>query len=316
MPTDFTSRPLRDTAADRRRFVDRRQDLTTLRRALELHFNVLLLGDPGIGATTLLIRLAASLPDAVRLNAEACGSAAEVLALAVEARGGPAAETQAEAGSRAALGELAGRVTRESTLIVDGLASAIAFELFGRMRDDLWQLDACWILAARTADAPVVTTPPADAFFGATHVLGPLGEDDVVALLARRDPDALLDDATRRRIARRSGGHPGEALRLARVVALSGPEAAFADDGAPALVDRVRAELGEPAARLVRELANNGPVGPSDAALRRRMGWSQPRLYEVFRQLEQGGYLARGAERNGRVGRPRSVYALTDGGPR
>jgi hypothetical protein len=97
---------------------------------------------------------------------------------------------------------------------------------------------------------------------------------------------------------------------------LSGPQAAFAENGEPTLVERVRAELGEPAARLARELANHGPVGPSDEALRRRMGWSQPRLYEVFRQLEQGGFIARGAERNGRVGRPRSVYALNDGGQR
>src|SRR5215218_3656893 len=139
MASDFTTRPLRDTAADRRLFVDRTDDVATLRRAIGLGFSVLVLGEPGIGATTLLIRLAASLPDAVRLNAEACGSAAEVFALAVEARGGAAPP---DAGSRAALRELAGRVTRETTLIVDGLSASVAHEVFGRTRDELWQLEA------------------------------------------------------------------------------------------------------------------------------------------------------------------------------
>ena len=84
-------------------------------------------------------------------------------------------------------------------------------------------------------------------------------------------------------------------------------------EGAAGLLDRVRDELGEPAARLAQELAA-GPTGPSDDALMSRMGWSRPRLYEVFRELEQAEFISRGAERNGRVGRPRAVYALNDGG--
>jgi hypothetical protein len=314
LPSNFSGRPLRDTAADRRRFVDRVSDLEALKRALSLHFNVLALGEAGVGMTTLLNRLVGELYDAVRINAEACESAVDLFALVLEARDGALIDLPDGYGSRKVLADLESRVSRETVVVVDRLAPVIAHDIFGRMRDELWELDARWLLAERKEDAPVVTTPPADAFFDVTHTVPPLALDEVIELLDLRDEDQLLPHEVRVRIAERCEGNPRDALRLARLAVLSGSQAVFGESAAATLLDRVRGELGNPAARLAEELAA-GPAGPSDDALRTRMGWSQPRLYEVFRQLEQAGYVTRSDQRNGRVGRPRAVYALNEGGP-
>lgn len=60
----------------------------------------------------------------------------------------------------------------------------------------------------------------------------------------------------------------------------------------------------EPAARLADDLARNGPSGPSDPELLRRIGWSRPRAYQVFQALQRAGFVEVSSERSGRAGRP------------
>src|SRR5215210_284154 len=78
------------------------------------------------------------------------------------------------------------------------------------MSDEVWQLDARWILAARASDAPLVTTPPAGAFFDATHVLGPR-EPGGAAGRARAGGDRRL--ITRRTRRARAPARPGRRRR-------------------------------------------------------------------------------------------------------
>ncbi|HEY4896025.1 MAG TPA: hypothetical protein VII01_08035, partial [Solirubrobacteraceae bacterium] len=58
------------------------------------------------------------------------------------------------------------------------------------------------------------------------------------------------------------------------------------------------------------DLARNGPSGPSDAQLLRRIGWSRPRAYQVFQALQQAGFAEVSSERSGRAGRPVHTYRL------
>ena len=78
------------------------------------------------------------------------------------------------------------------------------------------------------------------------------------------------------------------------------------------IVEQIDRDLGRPAGRLADELARNGPAGPSDPDLLRRLGWSRPRAYQVFEQLERAGHVEMSAERTGQPGRPRNTYQLRE----
>jgi predicted ArsR family transcriptional regulator len=76
------------------------------------------------------------------------------------------------------------------------------------------------------------------------------------------------------------------------------------------VIEQIERELGEPAARLADDLARNGPSGPSDQQLLRRIGWSRPRAYQVFQALQQAGFADVSSKRTGQAGRPTHTYRL------
>ena len=49
--------------------------------------------------------------------------------------------------------------------------------LFGRLRDELWQLDHQWVVAISRGAAPSMERPPANAFFEERVELEPLDHD-------------------------------------------------------------------------------------------------------------------------------------------
>jgi hypothetical protein len=321
---ELRTRPLRATHADAAFFVQRESDTASLLGALSYGFNAMVVGERGSGKTTLVNLLGARLEEQGWYVAQVAGgrfdSAAEaLLGIARSAAADPSssAETvdlvlrdgadQLETAYRA-LADVAGALPDRSVVNLDGLAPTLVHEIFGRLRDEIWALQLQWVVTGNLEDKAIMLAPPADAFFEQVLTLAPLTEAEIEQLLAQRDPDDELDGNVRTLISERSAGNPGKALVLARQALVSADPVSEINRGS--VVEQIERELGEPAARLADDLARNGPSGPSDSQLLRRIGWSRPRAYQVFQALQQGGFAEVSAERSGRAGRPIHTYTL------
>jgi hypothetical protein len=324
-------RPLRMTPADEDLYVQRSHDLAQIEAGLSYGFNVIVLGERGGGKTTLLNVFERRVMEEelasfgiVLVSGGAMSSATETLdgiARALDPSGTRVARAQAQVLSSpasdpliAAYERLAYVVSglRESKpiMLLDHLSAPLCWELFGRLRDEMWTLDLRWVLAGDLDDQAHLLAPPADAFFEHTIYLTPFDRQEIVELLTRRDHDGQIDDDVRRLIAERCEGNPSRALALARRAVLAEDSLAAVLRGT--VVEQIERELGRPAARLADDLARNGPAGPSDPDLLRRLGWSRPRAYQVFEQLERAGHVEISAERTGQPGRPRNTYRLRE----
>jgi energy-coupling factor transporter ATP-binding protein EcfA2 len=321
---ELRNRPLRATHADAAYLVQRESDMAMLASALSYGFNVMIVGERGSGKSTLVNLLAARLQEessrVVQVPGGRFDSAVGALwgvarRLAAEESGGAeSAELVSREGSDQlegayrALADAAGDLPDRVVIIVDGLPPALVHEIFGRLRDEIWALALQWVLTGNLEDKAILLAPPADAFFEQVLTLAPLSEPEVGQLLDLRDPDGELDMDVRSLISERSAGNPGRALVLARQALVSADPVSEINRGS--VIDQIEQELGEPAARLADDLARNGPSGPSDAQLLRRIGWSRPRAYQVFQALERAGFAEVSSERSGRAGRPVHTYKL------
>ncbi|HEV3323384.1 MAG TPA: ATP-binding protein [Solirubrobacteraceae bacterium] len=328
---DLRARPLRATHADASFYVQREKDMAMLAAALSHGFNVMILGERGAGKTTLINLLAARLEEqgqpAVQLGGSRFNTAAEALwgiarvALTEPPPSSPvpplaAAEAMRQSisdpleGAYRALADAAGALPENTAILVDGLIPALVHEIFGRLRDEMWTLRLQWVITGDLENKPVLLAPPADAFFDQIVTLAPFGESEIEQLLGLRDPDSELGVSVQRLIAARCEGNPARALLLARHALVAADPIAEIERGS--VVERIEDELGEPAARLADDLARNGPSGPSDPQLLRRLGWSRPRAYQVFQALQHAGWTEVTAEHTGRAGRPANTFRLKE----
>ena len=189
----------------------------------------------------------------------------------------------------------------------------LVHELFGRYRDDIWQMPFRWVVCGQATRRSQYLEPPADAFFDSVLTLGPLDAAASWDLLRARLAGADIDDeeagvrivSNRDRIIRQGEGNPRRLLAAARDVVLRSSEEALAADR---LVTSA-AELGATERLAVRFLIRHGPTSASDEKLLESLDITRARATQVLRRLEDAGLVHASNEKAHHPGRPRKLYA-------
>jgi DNA-binding transcriptional ArsR family regulator len=318
----ISQRPLSASEADARLFVDREEETSAALRALELGFNVLVLGGPKSGRTSFLRHVertaAAGGRHTAFVDAQTHpGSASIVQALRAALGGGSPAnpipsETTLTEADLAAMASTRGSPT---TVFLDNLLPETAQIMFGRFRDVLWQFPHRWVVSGLVVRRSEYLEPPADSFFDSIIELGPLSEEDARSLLGSRvqaageSDDARLLEGLVDRIVKVTGERtPGALLAMARDALLHGGDEGRLMELA-ALAGRSRA-LGRSHELLFRELEALAPVHAGDERLLRRLGYTRPRIVQLLKDLEGAGIVE--SRREGR----RQVYYPNPGAER
>jgi energy-coupling factor transporter ATP-binding protein EcfA2 len=295
-----------------------------LKAAVDRNLNVLVLGQRGSGKTTLLRSLEADHSDGERpavyvdlgpaQNAE---QALMVIADVLGQRWGAFGDTLRsrvipETTPSGALLRLARRLGEApaSLILVDSPpGEGHAHTLFGRLRDEFWQQEHQWVVAANDVLRDELTRPPASAFFDVQLDLAPLSTSEQLDFLARRlkaEPGVDIDA-----IVGQTDGLPRSLLELARTAVLSTQPV----DELLAKREKYRSRLAKlpRSARTIAEyLADHGPTSGSDAQLLATLGVSGQRARQVLRELEQEGFVRSFPEQQERSGRPRKLYELRE----
>lgn len=312
----FRDRPLLPDGIDASVYLARPRLEEAISAPLRMGRNVLVLGDAGAGKSTLLRRVAALLDrsdrPAVVVNGAMARDAGELLELVGAAlderfpQEGDSGHLERRS-SVVGLVEAVRHLARPApvAILVDDPGEA-AYEVFGRLRDELWAVGHVWLVAARPRDSAPLRTPPADAFWGRVVEIPPLSYAETEGLLRR----GLTDEEYQRVDVERplSGAHPRYVIRWAQD-ALE-PEDA---EAGPPLGWHLRqaSGLGRSESMAVAELQGIGrPVSAHDPELLERLGWSRPYAQRVLANLEEHGLLRSIPERSDKPGRPRKLYEL------
>ena len=325
----LSGRPLLDTRPDSELFVDRVEEMSRVRAALNQGLNCLVVGERGSGKTSLVRALMFRSrqdgdrqdrrpPELLYVHGAGADGAAGLLARAADAiarhqgdlppgtsrvlgdgMSGDAPELIAELGERAA--------RRDHIVIaLDDCPAGAGNALFGALRDELWSIDLRWLVTVPTSDKGVLMRPPADAFFESQVELEPLAVSDSIEILRRRMrevPERLLAEA-----AGIGAGNPRRLLDVARE--LGGDYSQWsAFSLAASQREKALVSLGRSAQMLAHELEELGGASASDEQLLSRMGWTRPRVVQVLAEMEQAGLVTASRQKSGQ-GRPRKVYKV------
>jgi energy-coupling factor transporter ATP-binding protein EcfA2 len=319
----LSGRPLLATKPDQR-YVVERSELASFVASLSQGLNTALFGAPGSGKTTLLRQAARSLAEgsrirAIYLNASQFEDPLTALVATQDALRGDELPPFAvrdvprmfESQPSDQLRDPALRIVRSLhqddpvVVMLDGLSPTSAHALFGQMRDDLWATGITWAVAGDVAHRAGYLAPPADAFFERVIVLGPLSDEQQMALIRKRreagDPDWLID-------VRVSSGNPRSLLASLRDAQDATDAASAGLLAARAARERVAADLGRLHSALLAEIEDGAAVSASDRDLLRRFGISRQRAQQVLNELESRGLVESGTRSSAESGRPRKVY--------
>jgi hypothetical protein len=327
---EFSGRPLFDNPLDADLFVPRLEVERLERNSVE-GINTLVLGEPGAGKTSLLRNLLFRLRGGERklgrqplwIEAPLAESVLDLLHLieaglrdiGAERDGGHAllpSDPSESAAMIAAMRGLRSRLQGETPVVVllDLAPGGVdPHALFGRFRDQLWQIPLTWIVAAPTTMRGALTTPPADVFFEDVVELAPLTIDQQQELIQRRlEPG----ETTPWRLRDEGEGNPRRLLQILRESFRTG-EPVDAHFLARSARDGELAVLGHPARVVYEYLEENGPTSASDGDFLANLNWSRQRAARVLSELEGG--LVRSETRQNEHGRPRKLFAVIPPAP-
>jgi hypothetical protein len=284
-------------------------------------YNVLVLAERGGGKTSSLRQLQfmlekeAHADDPVVAFVDLSAAADVEVALSLLLEAGTAAHSLGNASrtvsrqvrdgqTGALLGAL--RTLPKCRFLVDNAdPSAVAYNLFGTLRDRLWELDHQFVVTADRSDRGAFLRPPADAFWEQVAELD-LTDDQAVELISRRTD---RDVEWKHELASAVGPHPRRLIAAAQRI-VAGQQTAAAVAGQYSLRRDLLDGQSAMSRRLFHELEDLGPMSPSDPRLLRRVEASRPAIDRGLRDLEKAG-LARSYFQPDGPGRPRKIYELT-----
>jgi energy-coupling factor transporter ATP-binding protein EcfA2 len=317
---ELSGRPLLDTKVDRPLYL-RRPGHGELLRLAHRGANVLVLGERGSGKTTMLNQVAGELENSgiqvVSLEGRLVEDAQSFIRLVGERFGSRAGGSNFNRlpgyGSDVApgvldaldaLNQLAVDSGEERRVVIcDEPPPAVVHTVFGRLRDQVWQLPFTWIVAGNLSDEDIYLTPPADAFFERVLRLEVLSLDEARQLVALRSPE--LDASSMEALV--SSGPPTPRELLHRVAALVHSEDRRETILRWSATETKVAGLSRPEAMAFAEILALGPVSASDKALLGRLRWTRERAVQVLGRLEETGLVETFEERAER-GRPRKMF--------
>jgi hypothetical protein len=317
------SRPLLDNSEDAALYVDEGL-LQKSVRALDAGLNIVVEGARGSGKTSLLrqcqLQLTERGTEVVFVDLTDARDEVDVLALvwgALSRTGNVPRSGLSELASDPGrtLGRIAARdagrylelltEARPVVVLLDNLlVQDLAYALFARLRDRLWQLPLIWAVTGIEPATSALHTPPADAFFALRVILEPLSSAGRNMLLNRRLGDESSDLA--KVLGTSQEGNPRRLLDAARRIVIDGGEPTHYLHNLVA-AEMKAANLGRPASMLLSELIRLGRASASDPELLSALGWTRPRAVQVFNELEHAG-LVESEEEPQQRGRPRRVY--------
>jgi hypothetical protein len=291
-----------------------------LRSAIEHQRNALVIGPTGSGKTTLARAVAARVPAPVAwVNGSLAEDGFDLLKLAGSAL------REAGVGAREAPRKPLTRLHETTTgamrmlvalndlprdppavVIVDGATDDEAvYDVFGRMRDQLWSLSHTWVLLTTTARSGAARAAPADAFWSAVVEVDEMGPEELKELL-----DRGLAEEERQLVA----AHPRQLLRDTPRNAVAFVHAVL--EGTAEATERTQeqqelqvAAAGRSESMALAELQALGrPATAGDPELLARLGWSRPYAARVLARLETAGLVKALRGPTSGQGRPPKLY--------